>query len=185
MNAFKKIIKGNNWINLVEWDKYFMINQRKLDNELKSLGILPHFQEDSSLSNSSIAENRERLLNKFEASGVSHSSSCKPPSLNIGLLGQAICAYVFDYHNLNIRLRSANIISKQYVTGSSLLSCFEIQKDTKVLYFLGAIWKSFAGKTLVIQIVGKKGKILREFWLHGIGNNLYSNRECSQEQIIL
>jgi len=205
--AFARIIKRGKWIDLVKWDNSFVINKANLEQELQNLGILPFAnQEKASLSvdYQNCNDNNESLLDK------SYTSLENQTTINIELLEQAICAHVFAYQNLNINIRSANIISKQSHPGNSLYRKirrflkkglevislngkkeigfgihYEIVKNTNTLRFYGSVWDNFAKNVLVIQITDKRNKILREIWLYGVSDKAKKQDSFEHVEVIL
>jgi len=56
---------------------------------------------------------------------------------------------------------------------------YENKEHPNILYFYGTPQKNFPGKTLVIQIINKKRKILRELWLYGFDNQIKTKKANS------
>ena len=125
-----------------------------------------------------------------------HIKSTKTSQINIDLLGNALVAWAFKKHHINNDIMRVNIIPREQGSGYLLLPgvlnrFFKFDLDTlflskgnqigygitytvvdDVLVFSGVPNRNLLGKTLVVQIVTKRDRILKELWLSEVGTCL-------------
>ena len=80
--AFIKIINSNNWINLLEWENSFVINQAKLSQELINLDILPSNNQNHNVNyhtSLEIPDRSSQRVNNKEVIWVHNFSYSKEP----------------------------------------------------------------------------------------------------------
>ena len=151
----------------------FTINQNKLNKLIKRMQMLPR-QRNSTL----------------EESLISHQLDA-PEGVNIHLLKDAILAFAFENHSIDLSPISIDIGVRQKVPANFLfrflkLDLREIYLDYKnkmnyginyqiiddKLCFYGVAQNYLKGKTLVVQIKNRKHRIMKEIWIHGVPCNL-------------
>ena len=132
--------------------------------------------------------------------------------INSSLLQHALVGHAFKQQHLNAKIAFVNVLSKEqmnkYMCVPNFLASFlklDLQPilSTKghkigygirykiigdVLRFSGVVDESIKNKTIVIQIVKKGGKILREIWIKGIEpevelESLVSNNDITNEKV--
>ena len=166
------------WIDVVEDEG--VINQAKLEEILSNQGQDVTQKEGS----------RELLLKNSSR-------------LNIGLLKAAFLAYATEKHCIDVSAIDTKIIAKYQKKKNIIFKFFKLDlkeiiftKKQKLGYginyevkneaicLFGIPDERFAGKTLVVQIINRKQRILKEIWIHGVGsediNNL-NHQEFDQE----
>jgi len=155
------------WIDMVDWDieaSGFIINPEKFNKVLdKVVG-------------SSSEDNLERgLMNSVNS------------NINIAILKDAILAYAFEDHHVDVRPILVKIVIKQKVDDNILFRLFKINlRDAHLhgknklghgieykivgdtLFFCGIADQNLEGKTIVIQITNVRKRILKEIWTHGV-----------------
>jgi len=141
----------------------FMINQAKFDKLLQ-----PSSSRNESLENPLISE-----------------------GVNVGLLKDAIIAFAFESHTMNVSPVSVDIVVKQKVPISGFLFRFFkldlrsvwFNHNNRVDYginykiiddklcFYGNLRETFKNKTLVVQILNHRHRILKEIWIKGVSQD--------------
>jgi len=149
----------------------FTISQKKLNRLFRRFGRMAHEK--------SINLEESLLTLEDEIEGV-----------NMSLLKDAILAYAFENHSLDMLPIDVGIEVKQKVK-AGFLSRF-LKFDLKDIYlndknkidyginyrivgdklcFFGVAQSNFKGKTLVVQITNSKHKILKEIWINGVSKD--------------
>jgi len=140
----------------------FMVNQAKLNKLLKKTGISR--SQENNLEESFIPSNE----------------------IKMELLKDAIIAYAFEIHSVNELAVDVDIVFKQKIQTGFLFKLlkFDLRPisfndrnkidygwnykifDEK-LWLYGTVKNTFKGKTVVLQIMNIRHKILKEIWIHG------------------
>jgi len=182
----------NQWIGLVEHDltsKFqFNVNRSNLESLLQDIGT-PTDARTMSLDAS--------LLNTSQ-----YSKQFK--NINLDLLELALKAHAFRSHHINDHKEKVLVVSKEKLMGYSFIYKMKallglhlhllqfINKDEigyglkyafekNTLHFYGKPEASMEFETLVVQIMNKKGMILRE--IHIVGNENRNRKSFYTEQI--
>ena len=149
----------------------FIVSQSKLNRLIKKVQMPP-------------VERNETL----EESLIIHDSIL--PGVNINLLKDAILAFAFENHSLDVAPLDIDISLKQKVPSNALFRLLKLDlRDVHLndknkidyginyrtindkLAFHGTVQDYFKGKTLVVQIKNLHQRIMKEIWIHGVSND--------------
>jgi len=173
--------------------------QLNLKEEKSTLACFRRIKENWSEIVEFIEEKYEINQKKFETvvEGKSSHSGLEVrllggEDLNVKLLKDAILAHAFENQSLdvsaiNIRISGMQKISENYLRRFFRLDLESIDFSSKgklgygidyeisneMLIFLGTPEKRFKGKTMMVQIMNKKQKILKEISVHGVASANY------------
>jgi len=174
---------------------------RSLFEELKSKCL--EIVEIDPSSGITIQQNKlKKLLMPYDHSADNLEESLIPSTrVNTYLLKDAILAYAFDAHSVDISPVDVDITIKQLVPSRLLFSFLKLDlrdinlndknkidyginyriRDDKLLFY-GVVQSYFQKKTLAVQVKNARHKILKEVWIHGISNNLQESFLVQEEQ---
>lgn len=147
--VFEKIIKKNDWTELIEWGKTFTIDSKKFDIFLRDLEI-PYENGSFRSSFSTTYETDFNLQSPLEMSPEIEEAllirrltfeSCLVPvnnkKINYGLLEQALCASFYEHNNLNDSMQDIVIVSKHQVSSGAFNKFKQFFKlDLKLVPFI-------------------------------------------------
>jgi len=158
--TFEKI--KNRWVDIIEWNNDFQVNQSKLSKILESFGVL----QDKGSSNYS------SLLGKSNT------------RLNYDLLVNALESYAFECQSIDMFAIKCTVEIKERLPGGCLKSVLKgdihpINYDSPLkvnygvncrfenssLIFSGTPCEDFKRKDLVVQIANGRLRILKEIWI--------------------
>jgi len=168
-SIFNKV--KSRWTEMIYWDislSKFALNNNKFENIVQENYF--HTRPSSS--------RKDSLLTKSE---LSDDSSLFLSGINLNLLGDSILAYAFRIHQISREPARVEVILKEKVK-SNLVKRF-LKRDLKsnykinyginyeitddVLNFSGVAKSNVEGKTLVVQILTTRNRILKEIWIRG------------------
>jgi len=185
---FEKI--KSRWIHLVDMDagsSQFFVKEKSLIHELKSRNL----DADVSFTETLLSRNDEDR-SSFSDSPSSKRSLSEGFQVNWGLLKDAIIAYAFSQHHMDIPkyevfIRSREVLDAATMKRNCLKRCLKIDRvrlvnhSTKHLgyglkhkfienkvQFYGKIEEQIKRKTIAIQITTKRNWVLREFLVKGL-----------------
>ena len=147
---------------------------------------------DESLTGSALIDKKNLNVELVDRSEDAETIIARSSQVNLSLLRHALVAHAFKQQHLNAKIAFVNILSKEhmnkYMCVPNFLASF-LKLDLRpilstkghkigygirykiigdVLRFSGVVNESMKNKTIVIQIVKKRGKILREIWVKGV-----------------
>jgi len=175
-------------LDVVDKDQHsagFIVNQSKLDKLIQSGRRL---SKGDSVSRGALGE---RLMNNQNS-----SSNSIPEEVNMELLRDAIAAFTFKNHTLDVSPVDVDVIVKQKVPRGSFMKFLKMDLmpisfndknriDYGINYkihgeklcFYGNVDNSFQDKTLVVQVMNIRHKILKEIWIHGVSRGNIDNEK--------
>ena len=146
----------------------------------------------------------EKFENYTEVDSTKESSIEVPliekSGINMDLLKEGILAHAFDSQNIDILPVHVQFLAKEKMDGPMWKQFLKFdlanlsfnepgkigygvryQKKFNTLYFHGLVEEDFRNKTIVLQIVNMKQKILKELWIH-CANKQFASEENDREQ---
>ena len=147
----------------------------------------------NSATNAIVADSRNLSVELIDRSKTSDNIKADSAlDLNVSLLRDALIAHAFKQQHLDVKALSIQIISKEkldrYRCFPRIISRF-LNLDLKtllfnkgnkigygikysivddILQFTGIVGRNMKDKTIVVQIVNKRGRILKEVWINDI-----------------
>ena len=152
---------------------------------------------DSSISHSdlkrgTLTDTKGLNVELMNRSGIAKQVSNKNSQINVDLLRSALVAYASKQQHLNIETVFVNVASKERVNiypvlprvltrflkldlqpllfskGQKIGYGIKYRIVDDILQFYGTVSKNMRDKTIAIQIVNKRGRILRELWVEAV-----------------
>jgi len=203
------------WVDLVEYcgNEGFIIRSKNLASELQARNInVSLVNNNSEYSWENKVEDSESLVSSPTKRSIEKELILSPniigdiPKINIGLLKDAIIAYAFENQSVSGSRYEISIQSKEVLDVASSLRRFlkldllnlvlnspkqlgygvKYRFDGNKLVFYGKPEEELENKILVVQIVTRRGWILKEVEIQGVqgGNgNLNLNNDTTIESI--
>jgi len=175
-------------LDVVDKDQHsagFIVNQSKLDKLIQSGRRL---SKGDSVSRGALGERLMKNQNSINNS--------IPEGVNMELLRDAIAAFAFKNHTLDVSPVDVDVIVKQKVPRGSFMKFLKMDLmpisfndknriDYGINYkihgeklcFYGNVDNSFQDKTLVVQVMNIRHKILKEIWIHGVSRGNIDNEK--------
>ena len=181
------------WIDLVHkaesYSWQFAINRTKLMNELDALQI-PHLSRENTSVSLTRQQSQEIELGSYPI--VTNKPGDTILKISIGLLEGALLAYAFTRHHVKAKTFTIDVVGKEKTDGYRILprmlnEFFKLDLKTlqydkgnsigygiayklmdDVLEFYGTPTTTLVYKSVAVQIMNRRGRILREIWLHGV-----------------
>ena len=177
-----------------------------ISSVVKEHGIMPHKSKQVNDLNSSKFEVQMMSSDTFFESNtiikeltVKEELPVRTQNININLLADVIEAYAFNMHNLDVEAVDVEIEVREqrpisgfkrirqflkwdlqligfYKKGQHVIYGLSYEVRRGCLVFQGVPDWDMKNKKIVIQIMSKRGRILRELWLFGMESD--STREC-------
>jgi len=167
-------------LDVVEKEKSgFIVNQEKLDKLIESGRRL---SKGDSISRGALGE---RLMRNQASSDHSILDG-----VNMELLKDAIAAFAFKSHTLDVSPVDVDVVVKQKVPRGSFMKFLKMDLmpisfndknriDYGINYkihgdklcFYGTVDSNFKDRTLVVQVTNIRHKIIKEIWIHGVSQN--------------
>ena len=174
----------------------FGINRNKLMHEIESgslRSILPHSPTYTSAQDRApLSINGGLEVELMNHLTVNKPDFSKASQIDLDLLEGALLAYAFRQQHMNVTALSINVTGKErsnryfflpkvvnqffmfnlrpllYQKGNKIGYGIKYSITDDVLEFYGTPKRNILDQPIVIQIISKRGRILREIWLHGV-----------------